>query len=81
MDTVKWFFEICKVNIDIPLLLITLLQNVAQGEYVFGCSSRVVFTTLSILIIITLQNTLLGIERSVTPLQLLQSARFPFKGF
>ena len=45
-----------------------------------ACSfRRVVFTTLSIFMI-TVQNTFLCIDRIVTPLQLLQSARFPFLG-
>ena len=46
-----------------------------------ACSFRSISSTASVMrIMTTLQNTLLGIESNVTPLQTLHSVRFPFFG-
>ena len=71
-----------KVYIDIPLPLIALLQNIPKCKYVLSGSSPWSKPCLFLMrIMTTLQNTLLGIESNVTPLQLLQSARLPFLVF
>lgn len=72
-----------------------MLHRVNHGllsEYTLSCSSSllnptqcsfrsVVSTTFSILMMITLQNTLLGIESNVTPFQSFHwSAKLPFLG-
>ena len=47
-----------------------------------ACSFRGISSIAPVMrIMATLQNTLLGIESNVTPLQLLQSARYPFLVF
>ena len=71
-----------KVYIAIPLPLIVLLQNIPKCKYVLSGSSPWSKPCLFLMrIMTTLQNTLLGIESNVTPLQLLQSARLPFLVF
>ena len=71
MDTVKGLLQIYTIYVDNPLPLITLLQYVAQSEYVLSCSSpssesrllvaKGLIYCFTIPIIITLQNILLVI--------------------
>ena len=88
VDAVKGLLKIQNVYIEILLALIALLQSVNMCSVVPlpglnpACSFRSISSTASVMrIMTTLQNTLLGIESNVTPLQLLQSARFPFLVF